>query len=263
MSLIRRVDCIETPAGFLLSWDVVTGATIKKSTVYAVSKARQFILDSPLVPTGRCLVSPRNYHLVESFKISVVSHTGETETTEPISPRRLSREQRLMLNDLRRRTLLNLKASPVGVYTAKLLLRRLDGMPCELCGANVCAGLGGRAAANSCPICIGTGITDPYYVYDSDVKLLGLNSPDDQNVSVPDVQRSHKMRMFSMPFETHIRPDDLIITGTEIYKVTEQSVPVSVGGVPVNLVLTCYKYDPEDDRYPALRTLSYGGESDE
>lgn len=263
MSLIRRVDCMETPQGFLLSWDVVDGVVIKKSVVYAVSKSRQFIIDSPLISTGRCLISPRNYHLAESFKISVVSHTGETETTEPISPRRLTRDQRLILTDLRRRTLTTLKASPVGVYEAKLLLRRLDGMPCELCGPNVCAGLGGSAAANSCPVCIGTGVTDPYYVYDNSVKLLGVNSPDDQNVSSPEVQRSHKIRTFSTPFETHIRPDDLIVTGAEIYKVIEQTIPVSVGGVPVNLYLNCYKYEPDDERYIALRTLAYGKFSNE
>lgn len=258
MSLIRRVDCIEAPSGFLLTWDVADGATIKKSTVYAVSGARQFIIDSPLVSTGRCLISPRNYHLVETFKVSVVSHTGETETTEPISPRRLTREQRLILTDLRRRTLTTMKAAPIGIYEAKLLLRRLDGMPCELCGASVCSGLGGTGAANSCPVCIGTGISDPYYVYDNTVKLQGLNAADDQPVSVPEAQRSHKLRMFSTPFETHIRPGDLIVTGAEIYKVTEHVVPVAVGGVPVNLTLTTYKYEPDDERYKALHNLAYG-----
>lgn len=257
MKLIRRVDCIETPQGFLLTWDVVDSAAVKQVTVYAQNAARQFIIDSPLISTGRCLIAPRNYHLVESFKVSAVSHTGETETTEPISPRKLTREQRLILADLRKRTLTNLKASPIGVYNARLLLRRLDGMPCELCGAGNCAGLGGSAPTNSCPMCLGTGITDPYYVYKDTVKMLGLNSPDDHPASVPDAQRSHKIRMFSMPFETHVRPDDLIVTGSEVYKVTEQAIPVSVGGVPVNLTLTCYKYDPEDERCDILRALAY------
>ncbi len=256
--LLQRINCIETPSGFLLTWDVAEGAEIVRTTVYGLNGSSQFILEHPFIPTRRCLVAPKNYNLITAFKIAVVDSYGVTEDSDPIAPQRMKKAERLLLKDIRRRNVINMKASPIGSYPSKILFRRIDGPACELCGSNICGGHGGTAASEYCPVCLGTGIQNPFILYPQTELLHGLSPHDDSPVSQPDVQRSHVIRQFMSVFDLMLNVDDVFVSGTEVYKILEQSVQHSVGGVPASYILKAVKLPPEDPKYDTLISISKG-----
>ena len=255
-NLIRRVNCVETPSGFLLTWDIAEGVEIRRTTVYGLNGSKQFVIEHPCVPTRRVLLAPSNYNLLNAFKLAVVDVHGDTEESDPISPQRMKKAERLLLNDIRRRNRIYLKSSPIGSYPCRVLFRRIDGMPCERCGSIVCSGKSGDAVSEYCPICLGTGTTDPFIAYPRMELFHGVSPADDKPVSQPDVQRSHVIRTFSTVFDLGIHTDDVFVSGTEVYKVLKQDVGSSIGGVPVNYIIQAIKVPPEDPKYESLITIA-------
>ena len=256
--LIRRLNCVETPSGFLLTWDIAEGANILRTTVYGLNGSSQFVLEQPFIPTRRCLIAPKNYNLITAFKISVVDAYGNVDNSDPIAPQRLKKAERLLLQDIRRRSQVYMRATPIGSYPSKILFRRFDGPACELCGSGVCAATGTGAASEYCPMCLGTGIQDPFILYPKTELLHGSSPHDDNPVSQPDVQRSHVVRQFVSVFDLMLNVDDVFVSGTEVYKILEQQVQNSVGGIPATYVIKAIKLPPEDPKYETLIALAAG-----
>ena len=259
--IIQRINCVESPAGFILSWDVAEGVEIVRTTVYGLNGEREFVLDSPIVATGRFILSPNNYHLITAFKLQVVTDTGDVETSKNISPQRMTKQERLLLNEMRLRAQVYMRSTPIGSYSTTVLLRRMDGAGCDRCGSGICSGNGGLdAVSDYCPVCLGTGKLDPYYVYPEKILLHGISPRDDSDVMEnPAVQRSHVTRSFQSVFDLNLRAGDVLVSGTEVYRVLDQKIPASVGNVPVFYNLATIKYAPEDPRYKTFMQLAHGG----
>lgn len=258
--IIQRLNCIETSAGFVLSWDIAEGEEVVRSTIYGLNGAREFVIESPLTSTGRFFIRPENYALAESFKVGVATSDGRIDVQGPVSPQRMTKAERLLINDMRRRAEIFMKSSPIGSYPCRVLLRRIDGPRCLLCGKAECSGHGGMPITDHCPECLGTGIKDPYYCYPEVVNFHGVSPKDDNDVSQnPAVQRSHVTRMFQSVFPIPLKVSDILVTGSEAYKILEQKISASVGNVPVYYNTTVVKIAPEDPKYPALMHIANGG----
>lgn len=260
-TIIQRPNCVETPSGFVLTWDIASEVDVLRTTIYGINSEREFILDSPLVATGRFILDPSNYHLITAFKIQVVTDTGDVEVSDIISPQRMQKSERLLIKDMRRRAEIYMKSSPIGSYPVTVLLRHMDGAACDRCGNKICSGRGGiDAVSDYCPVCLGTGKLDPYFVYPEKIQIHGVSPKDDNDIMEnPDVQRSHVTRMFQSVFDLNLRAEDVLVSGTEVYRVMDQKISASVGNVPVYYNLTTIKYAPEDPRYKAFIQLANGG----
>lgn len=255
--IIRRVQCVETPSGYLLTWDTAEDVRVIRTTIYGINSAREFIIESPLVCTGRFVLDPSNYALLTAFKVSVVTDDGIVETSDPITPQKLVKAERLLLKDMRRRFDVCVKSSPIGSYKCTLLLRRVDGPGCGNCGGKVCSGHGGGAISDYCTSCLGTGIKDPYYVYPRDIWVHAMSPRDDNDViENPAVQRSHITRSFQSTFDLQLKEGDILVTGTEAYRIMKQTISASVGNSPAIYNLEVIKFAPEDPRYPRLMELA-------
>lgn len=258
--IIRRVRCIETPSGYLLTWDTAEGVTVIRTTIYGINSAREFIIESPLVCTGRFVLDPSNYALLTAFKVSVTTDEGIVEVSEEIVPQKLVKQERLLLKDMRRRFDIYARSTPIGSYKCTLLLRRIDGPTCPNCGSEICSGRGGSAVSDYCPICLGTGIKDPYYVYPKDVWFHAISPRDDKDIMEnPAVQRSHIVRSFQTMFDLQLREGDVFVSGTEVYRVMKQDIRSSVGNAPAAYVVETMKYAPEDPRYSRFIELAANG----
>jgi hypothetical protein len=261
--IIQRVNCIETPSGYLLTWDTAEDVHIVRTTIYGINGAREFVIESPIVCTGRFVLDPRNYSLLNAFKVSVVTDEGFVEVSDPVVPQTLVKTERLLLKDMRRRFDVYVKSTPIGSYKCTLLLRRVDGPGCTNCGSKVCSGHGGGAVSDYCPVCLGTGVKDPYYVYPKDILVHAVSPRDDNDViENPAVQRSHITRVFQSTFDLQLKENDVLVTGTEAYRIMKQTVSASVGNAPVVFNLECIKYAPEDPRYPTFMELAAGADHD-
>ena len=259
MSLIRQIKCVENPAGYILSWDVSEDANIVRTSVYGLNSGKEFVLESPLVSTGRLLLNPSNYSLLTAFKVSVTAIDGTVETTGPIVPQKLVKAERLLLRDMLFRFNKQCECTPIGAYKCTILLRRIDGISCPRCGSEVCSGHGGDGVSDYCPVCLGIGIENPYYVYPEDQWMHALSPRDDNNeLEAPDVARSLIVRTFISTFPLGLRYGDVLVSGTEVYKIIKQDIANSVGNVPVTYNLTVQKYAPEDPRYKAFVELAGG-----
>lgn len=264
--VIKSIDCVETTEGILLFWELYDGITNTSTSVYGVDKdSRQLELVSPLVSTGRLLINADNYPLITGYKIKVTTEYGLVDESDVITPQKVKKTERRLINDMKRRTRILFKATPIGSYKFKLMLRRLEGEPCECCGSVVCAGVGGEGPSDSCPICVGTGITDPYYLYPNTELMSGITPVEDgielsQN---PATLREIKTHTFQAVSDIHLRVNDMLVSGIEVYKVLEHKVGVSVGGAPVNYTLTCAKLLPDDPKYKVILELSKGGSVNE
>lgn len=258
--LIKKLDCIETGRGILLQWELYDGVVPIKTTVYGIdNRTRQYSIVSPLITTGRCLVDARNYPLIQSFRIQVVASDGCTEMSEDIVPQRMAKAERLLLNNIKERVRTWMRATPIGSYPCTLLLRRLDGEPCDRCGYGVCSTTGGTIPGTSCPECLGTGKKDPYYRYPTIEWMHGETPADDNdNEQLGGVNRTTKFRHFRTVCDIHIKPGDVIVSGTEVYQVIKHEVKASVGNAPADYILTCMKYAPADIRQPILQELARG-----
>lgn len=258
--VIQRLNCIETSDGFVISWDIAEGEQVVRSTIYGINGAREFVIESPLTSTGRFIIRPENYSLAESFKVGVATADGRIDIQGPVSPQRMTKAERLLINDMRRRAEVYMKSSPIGSYPCRVLLRRMDGPRCLLCGNHECSGHGGLPITDHCPECLGTGISNPYYCYPSTVLFHGVTPKDDNPVSQnPATQRSHVTRAFQSVFPIPLRVSDIIVTGTEAYKIVDQKISASVGNVPVYYNVSVIKIAPEDPKYPTLMNIAFGG----
>lgn len=257
--LIKSIDCIETPSGFVLHWELAEGLSDPKVTVYGINDAREFQIEQPLITTGRCLIEPKNYALATAFRIAVRDGDGCYQASDPVAPQRMKKAERILIKDIRRRVNTMMRTTPIGSYPCAVLLKRIDGPACEVCGHKVCNGIGGTAVSDNCPVCLGTGISDPYYAYPRMELMHGLSPVDDNTMSqASEVQRSHKTRVFQSVFDLCVREGDVIVTGTEAYWIQQQKVSASVGNVPAVYQLTCVKFDPEDLRYRTFMELAGG-----
>lgn len=256
--IIQRVNCVETPSGYLLTWDIAEGVKVRRTSVYGVNDSREFVIETPLCDTGRCLVSPENYTILKAFKLSVVTSRGELEESGNIKPQMMKKHERLLLNDIRRRFSIMMKSSPIGSYPCKILFRRIDGERCELCGSEICSGRGGELVTDYCPSCLGIGIKDPYFAYPKIELFHGETPKDDNDISAPEVQRSHVVRFFRSVFDLQLKENDMLVTGTEVYRIIEQKVSASVGNTPAVYVLKAIKIAPEDPKYQTLINIARG-----
>ena len=261
--IIRRVQCIETPSGYLLTWDTAEGVNVIRTTIYGINDVREFIIESPLVCTGRFVLDPSNYALLTAFKVAVTTEDGLIEVSEPAVPQKLVKTERLLLKDMRRRFDIYTKSTPIGSYKCTVLLRRIDGPTCGNCGSKVCSGRGGGAVSDYCPVCLGTGIKEPYYVYPKDIWVHAVSPRDDNDViENPAVQRSHIVRTFQSMFDLQLKENDVLVSGTEVYRIMQQTIAASVGNAPAIFNLQCIKYAPEDPRYLAFTELATGADHD-
>lgn len=258
--IIQRLNCVETPSGFVLTWDIASDVDVVRTTVYGLNKEREFIIESPIVATGRFVLDPSNYALVTGFKVQVVTDNGDVEVSDVVSPQRLQKAERLLIKDMRRRAEIYMKSSPIGSYPVTVLLKHTDGAACTTCGSLVCSGRGGDAVSDYCDECLGTGKSDPYYVYPEKILVHGINPKEDRDIMEnPDVQRSHVVRAFQSVFDLNLKAGDALVSGTEVYRVIDQKISASVGNVPVYYNLTTMKLAPEDPRYEAFMLLANGG----
>ena len=258
--IIQRLNCVETPSGYVLTWDVAGGINILRTTVYGLNKEREFIIESPTVTTGRFVLAASNYHLITAFKVAVVTDEGDVEYSDTIAPQRLQKHERLLINDMRRRAEIYMKSSPIGSYPVTVLLRHMDGAACTRCGEAECSGRGGDPISDYCPECLGTGKHEPYYVYPEKILIHGITPKDDNDIiENPDVQRSHVTRAFQSTFDLSLRPGDVFVSGSEVYRVIDQKIPASVGNVPVYYNVTTIKYAQDDPRYDRFIKLANGG----
>lgn len=258
--ILQRIQCIETPSGYLLTWDTAEGVDVIKTTIYGINSAREFIIESPLVCTGRFVLDPSNYSLLTAFKIAVVTSEGFIDVSDPIVPQKLVKQERLLLKDMRRRFDIYVRSTPIGSYKSTLLLRRIDGPTCPNCGSKVCSGRGGGAVSDYCTICLGTGVENPYYVYPKDIWLHAVSPRDDNDViENPAVQRSHITRAFQSTFDLQLKEGDVIVSGTEAYRIMQQQISSSVGNAPAVYTLQVIKFAPDDPRYDRLMALAATG----
>ena len=256
--LIRKIDCVETGRGILLSWELYDGVTPARTTIYGIdNRTRQYSIVSPLITTGRCLVDTRNYPLIQSFRIQITDDCGCSELSDDIAPQRMEKSERLLLRDIKRRVRTWMKATPIGSYPCTLLLRRLDGESCDRCGGGVCATVGGGIPGNACPVCLGTGKKDPYFKYPKVEWMHGETPADDSdNEQLGGLNRSTKYRVFRSVCDIHLKVGDVIVSGSEVYQIIKHDVKASVGNVPADYLLTCAKYSPADIRQPILLELA-------
>lgn len=256
--LIRKLDCIETSQGILLAWDVLDGVRLVRTTVYGIdNRTRQYSIISPLISTGRCLIDAKNYPLLKSFKLQFVDTEGCVEESDDIIPQRMEKAERLLLNNIKDRMAIWMKSTPIGSYPCTLLLRRIDGEPCDNCGGGVCATSGGALTGDGCPICLGTGIKDPYFKYPKIEWMHGESPVEDvDNKQLAGLNRSTKTRAFRTVCDIHLKEGDVIVTGKEAYQILKHEVKSSVGNAPADYLLTCIKYAPADSRYPIFMELA-------
>lgn len=257
--LIKSIDCVETDSGILLFWELYDGVYNTSTAVYGINKdSRQLELISPIISTGRLLIKADNYPLITGYKIKVTTDTGLIDESDVVVPQKMKKTERLLINDIKRRVRTMFKSTPIGSYEFKLMLRRIEGSSCERCGSSLCAGIGGSGPADSCPICLGTGITDPYYLYPEKELMSGLSAVEDTQefTQNPATLREVKTHTFQSVSDIHLRVNDVLVSGIEIYRVLEHRVNSSIGGAPASYTLTCVKMLPDDPKYKTLLELS-------
>lgn len=252
MRFFHSVDCIETINGILLTWRMKEGVVPKNFIVYGTNKNRTWEITSPVIDTCRCFINAGNDGLSSLYKVRVVTMTGECEESEPRAPQALDKVSRRLLREIKRRELVIYRAHPFGAFDATILLKRQIGRPCSVCGSGKCGGVGGSAPDPGCNVCLGTGISDPYYLYPRKEKVLSVPPKDDKVTGTPGVQRLVVARAFRTVFPGVLREDDVLIIGNEAYVVLESSVPASVGNAPAVYQLACSQLMPDDPKYKVI-----------
>ena len=252
MRLFQSVECIETIEGILLTWKMKEGVMPKSFIVYGTNKNRTWEIKSPVISTCRCMIKADNDGLASQYKVRVLTMTGDCEESDPRAPQALDRVARRLLKEIKRRELVIYRSHPFGAYESTILLRRQIGRPCTLCGTGRCGGIGEPAVDPSCPVCLGTGISDPYYAYPKAEKILAVPAKDDKMTGTPGAQRLVVNQIFRTVFPGVLREDDVIIIGNEAYVVLSSDVPASVGNTPAVYQLTCSQLLPDDPKYNAI-----------
>lgn len=258
MRLFHHIDCIATTDGVLLEWRLKDECHPRSFQVLANKVDRQVVINSPLLYTGRCYIKTDFAGLVNSYQVRVTLINGETETSPELSPQVVDKQARKLLSEIRRRELIYMNSHPYGCYEFNLFLKNQYGLDCELCGSALCSGAGGRAVDPGCPICLGTGLRDPYYLYPKKELMLAVNPKDDKITGSEGTQRNIVTRTFRSVCPLYLREDDILMTGNEAYVVKAQEVVASVGNAPVGYMLTCVQLPTDEPRYHVLRELVGG-----
>jgi hypothetical protein len=258
MKYFLKVDCVETVDGILLTWVLRDGVIPKSFIVCGTNKNRTWEIKSPVISTCRCMIKADNDGLSSLYSVKVQTMDGGFEESSPLQPQALEKVSRRLLKEIKRRELTMYKSHPFGAYDAVILLKRQIGKPCSVCGSGRCIGHSGVAIDPSCPVCLGTGLDHPYFVYPKTEKMLGVPAKDDKVTGTAGVQRLVVEQMFRTVFSGVIREDDIVIIGNEAYVVLDSSVQASVGNAPVVYQLACSQLMPEDPKHQAIHKLITG-----
>lgn len=255
MKLFHHINCVSTIDGVLLEWCIKDECHPRSFQVLANRVERQVVINSPLLYTGRCYIKSDFAGLVNNYQVRVTLDTGETETSEELSPQAIKKEARKLLSEVRRRETVYMKSHPFGAYEFTLLLKNQYGLPCDLCGSGICSGAGGSAIDPGCPICLGTGMSDPYFVYPVKELMLAVDPKDDDITGSEGTQRNIVTRAFRTVCPLYLREDDILMVENEAYVVKKQETVASVGNVPAVYMLTCVQLPTNEPRYPVLREI--------
>lgn len=255
MKLIHHVDCLSVSDGVVLEWKLMDEVRLRSVTVYANKVDRKLVIRSSLLETGRCFIPMQVAELVNNYQIHVEDQDGNKEDSELLRPQLMRPEARRLLHEIRRRELVYMKAHPFGAYRMVLLLKHQYGAPCEICGDGMCAGMGGPGVDPGCPLCLGTGMKDPYFIYPDPEYMLAVSPKDDKITGDKNAMRNTVTRTFRSVFPLYLREEDIILAQNEAYQIKEQEVAASVGNAPAVYQLTCVQYATGDPRYDTFNTI--------
>lgn len=255
MRLFHHIDCTSTVDGVLLEWSLRDGCVPKAVQVYANKVDRQLVINSPLLYTGRCHIQSDFAGLVNNYQVRITLQSGETELSEELRPQAITKDARRLLSEIRRRELTYMKSHPFGSYEMALILKNQYGKSCEICGNSVCSGAGGYAVDPGCPVCLGTGLNEPYYVYPKKELMLAVSPKDDKVTGSEGTQRNIVTRTFRTVCPIYLREDDIIMLNNEAYVIKSQDVAASVGNTPACYMITCVQLPTNEPRYPVLRSM--------
>ena len=261
MRLFHHIDCISTIDGVLLCWRLKDECIPRSFQVIANKVDRQLVINSPLLNTGRCYIKSEFAGLVNNYRVKVTLITGECEESDLLSPQAIGKEARALLTEIRRRELTYMRSHPFGSYNFSLLLKNQYGTPCELCGSSICSGAGGGSVDPGCPVCLGTGLNSPYYLYPKKELMLAVTPKDDKITGSPGTQRNIVTRSFRTVCPLYLREDDILVLNNEAYVVKAQDVLASVGNTPVGYTVTCVQLPTDEPRYPVIRAIVSGGDA--
>jgi hypothetical protein len=262
MKIFRDVTCSSVVDGVILEWRVKDECRPRGFQVYANNIDRQVVINSPILQTGRCYIKSDFSGLSNTYQVKVTLVTGESEISEELSPQAVRKEERRLLTEIRKREITYMKSHPFGSYTVKLFLKNQYGLPCELCGSAICSGAGGNAVDPGCPVCLGTGMNTPYYIYPKQELMLAVTPKDDKLTGAKGVQRNVVTRSFRSVCPLYLREDDILMLNNEAYVIKNQEVTASVGNTPVVYTITCVQLPTDEPRYPVLRDLSKRSQND-
>lgn len=255
MKLFHHIDCIATTDGVLLEWRLKDECHPRSFQVLANKIDRQVVINSPLLYTGRCYIKTDFSGLVNNYQVRVTLTNGETALSPELSPQAVGKQARKLLSEIRRREVVYMNSHPYGCYEFSLFLKNQYGVDCDVCGSALCSGAGGSAIDPGCPVCLGTGLKDPYYLYPKKELMLAVSPKDDKITGSEGTQRNIVTRTFRTVCPLYLREDDILMTGNEAYVVKSQEVVASVGNMPACYMLTCVQLPTAEPRYPVLKEL--------
>ena len=255
MKLIHHVNCLSVADGVVLEWRLMDEVRLRSVSVYANKLDRKLIINSPLLTTGRFHLKLDVAELINNYMIHVEDIDGNKEDSAVIRPQLLKPEARRIISEIRTRELTYMKSHPFGAYKFVLLLKNQYGPPCERCGDGMCATYGGQNIDPGCPLCLGTGMKDPYYIYPEMEYMLAVSPKDDHITGDKDALRNVVTRTFRSVFPYYLRDEDIVIAENEAYLIKEQSVFASVGNAPAVYQITCVQFPMGDPRYPVFNQI--------
>lgn len=256
MRLIHHVNCTSVPDGVVIEWRLLNQTKPRSVTIYANRVDRRLVIkDSPWFSTGRCKIDLHVATLVNNYQLHVEDEHGESEDSEPLRPQLLKPEARRIIQEIRNRELVYMKSHPFGSYRFVLLLKNQFGDPCDRCGDGMCFGKGHTGFDLGCPLCLGTGLKDPYFVFPDFEYMLAVSPKDDKITGDKDAMRNVVTRTFRSVFPYYLREEDVIIAENEAYQIKEQDVVASVGNAPAVYQLTCVQFPMDDQRYPVFNKI--------
>lgn len=253
--VFRHIDAKEVLGGCLLTWTVRDDYQVLRFDVYESPDGQEWVPAAVNLHTDNILL-PRDSGagLAKFYKVSVTTtNESKPHISMPLSPILLQPMARRLIRTLRDREITLMKAHPYGAPAVTILMRRRAGVVCPTCGNELCSGNGGEPIKVDCPICFGTGITDGYYVYPEDRRMLILDAKDDKQEGPQQVSRQIVGHTFHTVFDGRLREYDLLLSGGTLFDVIQQDVAASVAGEPVSYNIHVREWAPEDPRYPLLR----------
>lgn len=259
MKIFHHVDCYATVDGVMLEWQLRDQYTPRSFQVLGNHIDRDMTINTPIVGTGRCFVHSDFAGLCNHYRVRVITRDGEIEDSDPVSPQELTAYARRLLREIQRRETAMMRSHPFGSYECTIFLRNLYGDPCPLCGDGLCSGAGGAAIDPGCPICLGTGNSNPYYRYPVKQYVCSAQAKDDKVTGAEGVARNVVVRSFRTVFNGYIREADILMLNNEAYEVKAQEVVASVGNTPAVYMLTCAQLPTYEPRYKVLKEMLQDG----